>query len=116
MPESALGYLIVGTGILLVLAVIFIVTSARGARAAARAVPPPGVHMPNPSALPVTISVAAALIGAGLAFRPEGAFANFWLLLPGLAALAYGAWAWVRAAGHEWRDTERGPHHDRPGH
>ena len=116
MLESAFGYLIVGTGILLVLAVVFIVTTARGGRAAARAVPPPGVHMPNPSALPVTISVAAALIGAGLAFRPEGTVANLWLLLPGLAVLVYGAWGWVRAAGHEWRETERGPHDDAPGH
>jgi hypothetical protein len=116
MPETAFGYLIVGTGILLVLALVFIVTTARGRRAAARPVPPPGVHMPNPSPLPVTLSVAAALIGAGLVFRPDDAVANWWLLVPGLLVLAYGAYGWVRAAGHEWREAERGSHDDTSGH
>ena len=72
MTDTAIGFLIVGIG------------HARRARrrvrrlvaAAARperaADPPRGVHLPPPSFLPVVLSVGAALIGAGLAFRSRG--------------------------------------------
>jgi hypothetical protein len=62
------------------------------------------------------VAVAAALIGAGLAFAPEGQLANPFLLLPGLILLIASVYGWVRAAGHEWHDVERRPHDDAAGH
>ncbi|MGZ8476057.1 MAG: hypothetical protein ACXWWQ_07565, partial [Candidatus Limnocylindria bacterium] len=57
-------------------------------------------------------SLAAALLGAGLAFRPDDQVANLFLALPGLGVLVLGIIAWVRAAGTEWRETEHGSHDD----
>jgi len=67
------------------------------------------VHLPNPSVLPFVFSIGAALLGAGLALHSLN------LVLYGLAAvgvlvIAYAAVGWVRAAGREWHETERGPH------
>jgi hypothetical protein len=115
MSDTAFGYLILGTGILLVLGLVFVVTSSRGG-SVARPRPPSGVHLPNPSPLPVVMSVGAALLGAGLAFRDDGTIANLWLAVPGLFVLVYGVFGWVRAAGREWHDTERAPHDDSSGH
>jgi hypothetical protein len=124
--DAAFGFLILGLGLVLVLALVFAITLRGGARAAPRPTPPPGVHLPPPSWLPVVLSVGAALIGAGLSFRPSepwnlpllGAISGLVhpILGPlGLLVMLIGIWAWVRAAGHEWRETERGPH-DGPSH
>ena len=72
--------------------------------------------MPGPSFLPVVLSVAAALMGAGLAFRGEDQLANPFLAIPGLLVLVIGSIAWVRAANHEWREVEHGSHDDGPAH
>jgi hypothetical protein len=56
------------------------------------------------------MSLGAALIGSGLAFRGEDQLANPFLAIPGLLVLILGVIAWVRAANHEWRDTEHGQH------
>lgn len=125
MNETWVGFAILGVGIVLVLALVFAITIRTGATAA-RPAPPPGVHLPPPSMLPVVLSVGAALLGAGLTFKPDEPYQlpildvlsramNPILGLPGLAVLLYGIWSWVRAAGHEWRDTEDGSH-DSPGH
>lgn len=126
MNDTTIGFLILGLGILLVLALVFAVTL-RGSRpAAGAATPPRGVHLPSPSMLPVVLSVGAALLGAGLSFRPEtpweqpvlGAISGVIhpILGPlGLIVLVYGIWSWVRAAGREWRETEHGAH-DAAGH
>jgi hypothetical protein len=58
------------------------------------------------------MSFGAALIGAGLAFRGEDQLANPFLAIPGLVVLVLGVTGWVRAANHEWRDTEHGSHGD----
>jgi len=118
MPPSdtAIGFLLLGFGIVLVLAVVFAVTMRTGRQPSARPKPPRGVHMPAPSPLPVVVSVAAALLGAGLVFRADDQIANLYLAIPGLLVLIYAIWAWVRAAGREWRDVEHGPHDDAPGH
>jgi Na+-transporting methylmalonyl-CoA/oxaloacetate decarboxylase gamma subunit len=119
--DTAIGFLILGLGIVLVLAVVFAVTLRGGGRAAGRATPPKGVHLPAPSALPVVMSVGAALLGAGLSFRPEepwdvpvlGAISGIAhpILGPlGLVILVLGIWGWVRAANREWIDTEHGSH------
>lgn len=129
LNDTTVGFLVIGGGIILVLALVFAVTLRSGAATtAARPQPPRGVHLPPPSLLPVVLSVGAALIGAGLSFKPEPDAA--WtlpvldavsgvihpILGPlGLLVLLYGIWAWVRAAGHEWRDTEHGSH-DSAGH
>ena len=113
--DTTVGYLIIGAGILFVLGLVFAITTRVPARGE-RPVPPRGVHMPNPSLLPVVFAVGAAFIGAGLAFHPKGMVVNFFLAIPGLAIFAYAAVGWVRAAGHEWRDTEGGSHDDRQGH
>jgi hypothetical protein len=127
MPDSTIGFLILGTGIVLVLAIVFAVTM-RGYSPRPRPAPPPGVHLPPGSLLPVILSVGAALIGAGLTFKPDKPFTlpvldvlsgifNPFLAVPGIVVLFYGIWSWVRAANREWRDTEAGgSHHETPEH
>jgi hypothetical protein len=120
VSESAVGFLILGIALVAILAVVFAV-SMRSGRGAARPKPPPGVHLPPPSSLPVIMSLGAALIGAGLSFKPEEAMqvpvldVISGVMHPvigplGIIVLLYGIWAWVRAAGHEWHETERGAH------
>ena len=109
MSDTAVGFLILGIGMLVVLGIVFAISSRPGP-ATERAVPPPGVHLPPPSYLPVILSLAAALIGAGLVFRAEGQVANLFILVPGLLVLVLGSIWWVRAANREWRETEHGAH------
>jgi len=115
MPDTALGYLIIGAGILFLLGLVFAITS-RVPASGDRPRPPRGVHLPNPSLLPVVFAVGALLLGAGLAFHPKGWVINLFLAVPGLLIFAYAAVSWVRAAGTEWRDTDGGAHDDAPGH
>jgi hypothetical protein len=115
--DTAVGFLLLGLGILLVLAIVFAVTLRTGRGSASRPKPPRGVHMPSPSPLPAVVSLAAALVGAGLAFRADDQLiANPFLAVPGVLLLAYAIWAWVRAAGREWREVEHGQHDDASGH
>jgi len=115
VSDTAVGFVLLGAGIVLVLAIVFAVTVRTGRGAASPAKPPPGVHMPSPSALPVVLSVGAALLGAGLAFRSDDQLvANPFLAIPGVLVLLYAIWGWVGAAGREWHDVERGPHDDAP--
>ena len=109
MPDTAVGFLILGIGMLLVLGIVFAISSRPGP-ARPRPTPPAGVHLPAPSSLPVVLSLAAALIGAGLAFRGDDELANPFLAIPGLLVLALGSIWWVRAANHEWHETEHGSH------
>ncbi len=115
MPDTAFGYLILGIGILVVLGVVFAISSRAGA-AGGRPTPPRGVHLPAPSYLPVVMSVGMALLGSGLVFRAEEQLANPFLAIPGLLVLVLGIVAWIRAANHEWHDTERGSHDDAAAH
>jgi len=115
MTDTAVGFLILGVGMLVVLGVVFAIAS-RGARPYARPTPPRGVHLPAPSFLPAVMSLAAALLGAGLAFRNDGQVANPWLAVPGLLVLVLAVVAWVRAANHEWRETEHRSHDDGAAH
>jgi len=115
LSDTALGYLIVGVGILFVLGLVFAISS-RQAGPGERPRPPRGVHMPNPSLLPVIFSAGAASLGAAIAFHPKGQVANWFLLVPGLAIFVYAAVGWVRAAGREWHETEGGRHDDAAGH
>jgi hypothetical protein len=115
MTDVAIGFLLLGVAMLVVLGIVFAISSRGGApREAPR--PPRGVHLPSPSFLPVIMSVGALLLGAGLAFRAEDQFANLWLAIPGLAVLVFGIVSWVAAANHEWRDTEHGSHDDGAAH
>jgi hypothetical protein len=116
MSDTAVGFLIVGVGMLFVLGVAFAIASRGTSGARERPAPPRGVHMPGPSFLPVVMSLGAALIGAGLAFRGDDQLANPFLAIPGLVVLVLGVIGWVRAANHEWQDAEHGPHHDTPAH
>jgi hypothetical protein len=119
--DTTIGFLILGLGLVLVLALVFAVTLRGGPRGGPRPTPPEGVHLPPGSFLPVVLSVGASLIGAGLIFRPEepwgvpllGAISGIAhpVLGPlGLLILVAGIWGWVRAANHEWTETERGSH------
>jgi hypothetical protein len=115
VSETTIGFLILGIGIVAVLATVFAVTLRVGP-SAGRPTPPRGVHLPPPSWLPVALAVGAALLGAGLAFRPDG-----WIAQPILAALGFltlvgGIVAWVRAAGREWREVEHDSDHSAGGH
>ena len=109
MSDTAVGFLIIGIGMLVVLGIVFAISSRPGP-ATERPAPPPGVHLPPPSYLPVVLSVAAALIGSGLAFRGEDQLANPFLAIPGLLVLVLGSIWWVRDANREWRETEHGAH------
>ncbi|HEX6473557.1 MAG TPA: hypothetical protein VF114_00525 [Candidatus Limnocylindria bacterium] len=124
--EQWIGFFIIGIAIIGVLLVVFAVTIRVG-RQRPRPTPPPGVHLPPGSLLPVIFSIGAALLGAALVFKPDEAytlpvlstissFMNPWLGFAGLLVLIYGIVAWVRAAGHEWREVEESPHHDSAGH
>ena len=104
MSDTAIGFLIVGLGMLVVLAVVFAISSRP--RPSATSTPPAGVHLPPPSYLPVVLSIGVALIGAGLAFRAEGQLANPFLAIPGLIVFVFGILSWVRAANREWREVE----------
>jgi hypothetical protein len=115
ISDQAIGFILLGVGIVVVLGLVFGIASRGGGRAA-RPRPPRGVHLPAPSMLPVVFSVAAALLGAGLAFRSDGQLANPFLAIPGLLVLVAGIISWVRSAGREWRETEVGPHDDVAAH
>jgi hypothetical protein len=115
MTDVAIGFLLLGIGMLVVLGTVFAITL-RGGPARVAPKPPRGVHLPPPSFLPVVMSVGALVAGAGLAFRAEDQFANLWLLIPGLAILILGIVGWVAAANREWRETERAPHDDATAH
>ena len=115
MPDTAIGYVLLGIGILVVLGVVFAIAS-RGGGARPAGKPPSGVHMPGPSYLPVVVSLSAALIGAGLVFRGDQQLANPFLAIPGVLLFVIVSVAWVRAANHEWREVEHGPHDDGSAH
>ena len=115
MPDTAIGFVLLGIGILVVLGVVFTIAS-RGGGSGRAAKPPRGVHMPGPSYLPVVILLAVALIGAGLAFRGDGQLANPFLAIPGVLLFVVVSIAWVRAANHEWREVEHGSHDDGSAH
>ena len=115
MSDTAFGYLLLAIGITFVLAIVYAITSHISV-SAERPRPPRGVHLPNPSALPVILAVGGALLGAGLAFRADDQLANPFLAIPGLLVFLYAIVAWVRAAGREWEEAERGPHDDRASH
>jgi hypothetical protein len=116
VSDTAIGFLLLGIGMLVVLGVVFLIAArAAGPRRAAGGLPR-GVHLPSPSYLPVIMSVAAALLGAGLVFRGESEVANLWLAIPGLAVLVAGIVAWVRAANREWHGVEHGSHDDGAAH
>jgi hypothetical protein len=112
MSDTAIGFLIIGVGMLFVLGVAFAIAARGGSPARSRPQPPTGVHLPAPSFLPVVMSFGAALIGSGLAFHGENQLANPFLAIPGLIVLVLGIVGWVRAANHEWRDTEHRSHGD----
>lgn len=125
MNDTTIGFLILGAGIVLVLALVFAITL-RTRPAGARPQPPRGVHLPSPSPLPVILSLGAALIAAGLSFRPQDpwplpvldAVSTFMhpVIGPlGIVVLVYGIFRWVRDANHEWREVEHGSH-DASGH
>jgi len=113
--DTAFGYLLLAIGITFVLGIVYAVTSHLSV-STARPKPPRGVHLPNPSALPVILAVGGALLGAGLAFRADDQLANPFLAVPGLLVFLYAVVAWVRAAGREWDETESRSHDDAAGH
>jgi len=115
MTDTAIGFVLLGIALVVVLGVVFVIAS-RGGPAAEPPKPPHGVHMPGPSFLPVVLSVGAALLGGGFAFRGDWAIANPFLAVPGLLVFVAGVVAWVRAANHEWREVEHGSHDDGAAH
>jgi hypothetical protein len=116
LTDATVGYLVIGIAIVFVLGLVFALSSREGRLQQARPTPPPGVHLPSGSFLPVVLAIGAALLGAGFAFRPQGAIANLFLAVPGLVVLIGSIFAWVRAAGREWREIERAAHDDAAGH
>lgn len=116
ISDQVIGFLILGVGIVVVLGMIFAIASRGDGGTSERARPPLGVHLPPPSMLPVVLSVAAFLLGAGLAFRSDGQLANPFLAIPGLIVLVAGVVGWFRSAGREWRETEHPPHDNGAAH
>ena len=115
MPDTAIGFVLLGIGILVVLGVVFAISSRPGVASAASK-PPRGVHLPAPSFLPVVISLSAALMGLGLVFRGDDQIANPFLAIAGVLVLVLGVLAWIRAANNEWREVEHGSHDDGSAH
>jgi plastocyanin len=68
--------------------------------------PPPGVHVPGPTFLPIVTAVAAAILFAGLVV-------GGWVLLAAIVCLVTGILGWLRAALIEYRLTVEA---DRTGH
>jgi plastocyanin len=68
--------------------------------------PPPGVHVPGPTFLPITSAVGFAVLLAGLVV-------GGWMILAGLICLIIALVGWWRAARTEYRLTEEA---DRTGH
>jgi hypothetical protein len=116
LTDTAIGFLLIGVGMLVVLGIVFIVATRAGGSARKAGAPPRGVHLPPPSFLPVVMSVGAALLGTGLAFRGDDQIANPFLAVPGLIVLVLGIIAWVRAANREWDGVEHGSHDDGAAH
>ena len=116
LNDTTFGFLILGLGLLFVLGLVFAVTSRVSRAPRAAVTPPPGVHLPPGSWLPTAMAFGGALIFAGLASRPDDALANWIIFIPGVLVFVAGVVSWVRAANHEWSDTERGSHDDTPGH
>jgi len=115
MNDTVFGYGLLAIGIVFVLGTVYAITS-HVSVSAARPKPPRGVHLPNPSALPVILAGGGALLGAGLAFRADDQLANPFLAIPGLIVFLYAVVAWVRAAGREWNEAEHTRHDDAAGH
>jgi tellurite resistance protein TehA-like permease len=115
MTDTALAFVLLGVGIVFVLSVVFAISLRSGPRPG-RPTPPRGVHLPPPSILPAILAVGAAVLAAGLAFKPDDAIANVYLAIPGVLILVAAIVAWVRAANHEWVDTDRGAHDDGSAH
>ena len=113
MTDQVLGYGLLGLGAVIVVAVI---AGAGLAPARQHLHPPPGVHVPPGSWLPVSWAVTAALLGAALAFKPEDQPANWWFLVPALGGVVASAVLSVRAAGREWHETDSGTHEPGSGH
>ena len=107
MNDQLIGYALVALSIVALAAVV--AGAARG-RASGPLHPPPGVHVPPGSWLPILWAVAGSLVGAGLAFKPEDQALNWLFAIPGLALIVVAAVISVRVAGREWRDTEHGSH------
>jgi hypothetical protein len=113
MTDQLIGFLLIG---LAAVAVAAIVAAAARGRARAALHPPPGVHVPPGSWLPILWAVAASLVGAGLAFKPEDQPLNWLFAIPGLVLIVVAAVLSVRVAGREWRETEHGSHDEGAGH
>ena len=121
MSDTAVGFRILGIGILAVLAVVFAITVRAGGPARPRPNRRPACTCRRRAALPVIMSVGAALLGAGLIFRPEEPYAlpvldiisgtmQPLLGLPGLAVLLYGVWGMGASRGPRVaRDGGRSP-------
>ena len=112
ITDTQIGYVLIGIVLVVVLGVVYVIASRGSSEAYERPVPPRGVHLPGPSFLPVVMSLGAALLGAGFAFRGEGQVANLFIVGPGLLVIVAGIVLWIRAANAEWRDTEHGSHDD----
>jgi uncharacterized membrane protein YfcA len=113
MSDQLIGYLLIGLGVVALVAIV-----AGAARGTARGPlhPPPGVHVPPGSWLPLGWAAVGALLGAGLAFRPEDQILNWIFALPGLLLLITLAVISVRTAGREWRQTDHGSHDEGAAH
>ena len=113
MTDQIVGYLILGVA---VVALVAVVAAAARRREGGTLHPPSGIHVPPGSWLPTLWAGGAALLGAGLAFKPEDQLLAWWFFLPGLAVIVLAAVVSVRTAGREWEETEHGSHDEGAGH
>jgi hypothetical protein len=113
MTDQLLGFALLGVA---VVGIGVVVSLAGRGKERGPLHPPPGVHVPPGSWLPISWATGGALLAAGLAFKPEDQAVAWWFFLPGLACIVLAAILSVRVAGREWRDTEHGSHDEGASH
>jgi len=107
MTEQLIGLILLGIA---AVAIAGAVAAAARGRGQVALHPPRGIHVPPGSWLPLAWAAGAALVGAGLAFKPDDQVAAWWFLIPGLAVILVAVVVSIRAAGREWHETEHGSH------
>ena len=112
MPDQLVGYLLIGVGVL----------RRRHRRRCGSGRyrgplhPPPGVHVPPGSWLPVAVGRGRRPARGRTRLQARGPGLNWWFAIPGLVLFIVAALVSIRVASREWRETEDGSHDEGAAH